>query len=140
MAHQQRELGWVIVILYLAALLRITVFRPSFLAGNPGELNLLPFFDLAEILKTQGVLYFLYLFLGNIVWFVPFGFLLGALVPRLRGWVVVFGFFLSLLIEALQYWGGSGVSEIDDLILNTLGTGLGYGGLCFLRRRITSRK
>ena len=34
---------------------------------------------------------------------------------------VLIGFLVSLLIETLQYVLGTGVSELDDLILNTFG-------------------
>ena len=38
------------------------------------------------------------------------------------------GFLLSLSIETAQFVLGSGVSELDDLILNTLGALLGHLG------------
>ena len=39
---------------------------------------------------------------------------------------ILCGFGLSLLIELLQFVFGTGVSEVDDLILNTLGTLIGF--------------
>jgi glycopeptide antibiotics resistance protein len=36
------------------------------------------------------------------------------------------GFVLSFIIEFLQFAFGVGVSEVDDLILNTLGTYIGF--------------
>ena len=38
-------------------------------------------------------------------------------------WLIVLtGFAFSLIIESMQYFWGTGISEADDLILNTLGT------------------
>ena len=40
-------------------------------------------------------------------------------------WAAVYGFLLSFLIETMQFVFGTGYSEPDDLILNTLGAWLG---------------
>lgn len=51
------------------------------------------------------------------------------LLPALTGIgkpVLLIGFLLSLGIEISQYIFGTGVTEVEDLILNTLGTALGY--------------
>lgn len=68
---------------------------------------------------------FIYLFAGNIIWFVPFGMYL----ERQKKWKLVAtalcGFLFSLTIETLQYAFGTGFSELDDLILNTFGVFLG---------------
>jgi len=39
---------------------------------------------------------------------------------------VLCGFFLSFVIEFLQFMLGTGVSELDDLILNTVGALIGF--------------
>ena len=39
---------------------------------------------------------------------------------------VALGFFLSLLVEGLQLVTGVGSFDVDDLILNTVGTAAGY--------------
>ena len=67
-------------------------------------------------------------FIGNIVAFMPMG-LIPPLVlgRRAKLWhVTLFGFSLSLAIEGGQYLSGRRVTDVDDLILNTLGTLLGY--------------
>lgn len=115
----------VLFILYLGVLFRITVFRSGLSFAHlfeNGTLNLIPFADLLTIPGTSGWLRFFYLTLGNIVWFVPFG----AYVAYMRPGKNLFfpclaGFLLSFVIEFLQYMFGTGVSETDDLILNTLG-------------------
>ena len=118
---------WGIFLLYIGVLLRITVFRSSF--GNyplcsHGQIELVPFVGLIQIFHNS-VGMFLYLFVGNLVWFVP----LGVMVPVLtkcRKATILWGLGLSLYIEVSQYVFGTGVSEVEDLILNTAGTGIGY--------------
>ena len=64
----------------------------------------------------------------NLLLFVPFGFLLPMAIRWERWnwrWALLAGFGTSLVIEALQLFGGR-LSEIDDLIINTLGTLTGF--------------
>ena len=55
----------------------------------------------------------------------PFGFGLPALTP-LRRAVVPLCLLGSLLIETLQWAFGTGVPQVEDILLNTLGAALGY--------------
>lgn len=110
---------------YVGVLLRITVFRTGFTLepGAQRSVNLALFSDLLHVLREESLFTFLYLFLGNILWFVPFGAYLAHKHPALSLWALaLWGFGASLLVEALQYAFAVGVFEIDDLILNTLGT------------------
>lgn len=73
---------------------------------------------------------------GNVLLFVPFGFLLPLLVPRLnRFWrVVSLGAATSLCIEATQVaMPGIHRADVNDLILNTVGVGSGWLLLVTLR-------
>lgn len=65
--------------------------------------------------------------LGNIAMFAPVGFLVSALF-RKPGFkrALLTGFALSLFIEVSQYFTLR-VTDINDLILNTLGSVCGYG-------------
>ena len=126
---------WLLLLFYLAALLRITVFRPGF-GTHPllrdGQILWVPFVSLYRIFRNS-LSRFLYLFLGNLVWFVP----LGLLAPALTGMgrrVIPLGLGLSTVIECCQFVFGTGVSEVEDLILNTLGTAMGYGLFLLLRK------
>lgn len=68
---------------------------------------------------------------GNLLLFVPVAFVVRFLFPRTKNWqVILFGFLLSVSIEVLQYVFEVGYSEIDDVIVNTLGTIL---GLCLYK-------
>lgn len=64
---------------------------------------------------------------GNILMFVPFGFL-GWLHPKYRKFPTLIFSFLSVLIivEAVQYFSRMGIFDVDDFLLNTLGVALGF--------------
>jgi glycopeptide antibiotics resistance protein len=66
--------------------------------------------------------------LGNLVGFMPFGLLLPFLLTWFRHGVKVLltGFLLSLGYEFTQLLFGLGIFDVDDLILNTLGSFTGF--------------
>lgn len=66
--------------------------------------------------------------LGNIIAFIPLGFLLPLLVRRLRYFFVILliGFSLSLFFELTQLVTGIGIFDVDDIILNTSGAVIGF--------------
>ena len=127
MKRRWKVILWVIFLLYIGVLLRITVFRSSF-GSYPlcshGQIELVPFVGLIQILHNS-VGMFLYLFVGNLVWFVPLGVMLPVLT-KARKATILWGLGLSLYIEVSQFIFGTGVSEVEDLILNTAGTAVGY--------------
>ena len=111
---------------YIAVVLRLTVFRFNFIFDER-MLNLMIFSDLIDVYRSVGINRFLWLFLGNIGWFIPFGFLLPMLLKNERFLkIVILGFLFSLTIESLQFIFRVGVAELDDLILNTIGATIGY--------------
>lgn len=126
-----KPLLWALLLVYLGVLLRITVFRSDFLDHplfRDGQVLWVPFVSLYRILRNS-IPHFIYLFVGNLIWFVP----LGLLLPVLTGCgkkVILWGFLLSLLIECCQFVFGTGVTEVEDLILNTAGAAIGYGLSC----------
>lgn len=70
--------------------------------------------------------------LGNIVCFMPFGFVLPILSNRQRNIfkVTVLGFLCSVTIELIQLVSKLGSCDVDDVILNTSGAFLGYIIFC----------
>ena len=66
--------------------------------------------------------------LGNFIGFIPFGFLLSLLVPWFRnGFKILFaGLLFSLGYETMQLVFGLGIFDVDDLILNTVGSFTGF--------------
>ncbi|MGN1026133.1 MAG: VanZ family protein, partial [Faecousia sp.] len=77
--------------------------------------NLIPFGD------EKNLRFFLQIGL-NAVMFMPLGFLLPILWSKCRHWyrTTLVGFFTSLIIEAVQMFC-SRATDVDDLIMNTLG-------------------
>ena len=127
----KKVVWWAIAVLYLAVLLKITVFRADFLKYelfSNGTIQYIPLLNFLNILRDGRYLYFIYLFAGNIVWFIPFGFGLAVMTGQSGSAlkIMLFGLLLSLIIEFLQFMFGTGISETDDLILNTFGALLGY--------------
>ena len=131
---KNRHIVKFLFLIYLGVLLWLTVFREGFSTESlfsKGDFNLEIFTDLIKIYHNDKSVFF-YLFLGNIVTFIPFGFFILPLISRHRKKVfsafiltVFAGFIFSLCIEIAQWAFGVGVSEIDDLILNTFGVFLG---------------
>lgn len=91
--------------------------------------NLVPFQEIERFWNYRdqlGLPAFMNL-VGNVVIFMPFGFL-GAMASQHRSFIrtSLDGFLLSLLVEVFQLISKVGRFDVDDLILNTLGVILGY--------------
>ena len=139
-----RIILFVLFIAYLLILFRITVFRSGWYSHGffSGILVWVPFRTIFGFLKNGYTRYFIYLFFGNIVWFIPFGAYL-----HLRGlsvWkTIVLTAALSALIETLQFVFGCGWTETEDVILNTTGGAIGCAlaaGYRKLRKRNSQKK
>ena len=117
----------ILTLVWLAALFRITVFRNGCFSHGlcSGRIEWDAFAYYAKLARVGWWRYFVYLFVGNLIWFAPAGVLV-----RLRGgklWqAALAGLLLSFVVETMQFIFGSGVSELDDLILNTCGAVLGF--------------
>ena len=135
-----KKLFSIMAIFWLAVLLRITVFRNDCFSNVffSGRIEWNAFAYYLRLARLGNWRYFSYLFFGNLIWFFPVG-----ILTKLRGgrlWqAVLAGFLLSLSIETAQFVLGSGISELDDLILNTLGALLGYLGTSLFLARFSKR-
>lgn len=91
--------------------------------------NLIPFSD-------EKTLRFYYLVGMNALMFLPFGFLLPVLWRNCRRWWVttLAGLLTSGMIEFLQLFSFR-ATDVDDLLMNTLGASLGYFLAWLLFRR-----
>ena len=101
------------------------------------NVSLVPFADVLSILRANGGAGNYLQIGGNILLFMPLGFLLPFFW---QGWrnaklVVGFGIAMSLFIELNQMFN-SRATSIDDLILNTIGAAIGF--VCYLvaKRRL----
>lgn len=79
--------------------------------------------------------------IGNVICFMPYGFVLPELHKIFRnGFLVIFsGFVVTLGVETLQLVFRVGSFDVDDILLNTFGTVLGYL-LGMLYRWLRSRR
>ena len=107
------------------------IIRMTLLGRKVGirELELIPFYTLTTIPYNNEAIRTL---LMNIILFVPFGltapYMIGEKIKNeyLKwGICILSAGVLSILIESLQYCLGVGRAEIDDVICNTSGGGLG---------------
>ena len=74
---------------------------------------------------------------GNVVMFIPLGFLLPKVSARQRKlWrTLLTTALIILLVEILQLFSLRGSCDIDDVILNTIGSALGYGFYALFRKK-----
>lgn len=127
----------------LWSILYLTIFWGGFPARFPVEyhfLNLVPFIWVKET-YAMGFQKMIQQLLLNIAMFVPLGLFLPAAVPSLRKWwrVLLFVLLFVFCIETVQYFIGRS-ADVDDLIMNTVGSMLGYGifrllNACFGQRK-----
>jgi glycopeptide antibiotics resistance protein len=111
--------------LYLAVVGWVTLGpQPTGLVRAAGVWQLLGF--VREHPSLSWITYSRIEFSANVVMFLPVGVLLLLLMGR-RGWwaAILTGFVLSVAIEAAQLLLPGRVSDIRDLVANSLGTALG---------------
>ena len=135
-----KRISFIAAAVWLIVLLRLTVFRNGCFSHGlfSGKIEVNAFGFYAQLLRYGNLKYFAYLFFGNIIWFAPAGVftrLWGGRFPH----ALLYGLLLSLAVESGQFILGSGVSELDDLILNTTGALLGYGACCLVLKRAERR-
>lgn len=147
----KRELQLLLVYICIVVVVRFT-FCPFgkmdgriqpllFDAGKifPPWVNLKPFVYLFDYPSVREVLLNL---VGNISMFVPLGIVWPAVFKKLdtHGKVIAAGVGVSLTIELLQLAFFDRASDIDDLILNSLGYLLGYGIYLLVKKCGKGRK
>ena len=123
---KRKDISTALLGIAVALILWITILSREKLKGTP--ISYQPFHALVSFLKEiqrgrTGAN-----FLGNIILFVPFG----ALLPAVTGWkkvwkAVVTGISFSLFIEIIQLITSRGCFDFDDVLLNGLGTVIGFG-------------
>ncbi len=74
-------------------------------------------------------------FIENIILFIPFGILFPLVFPAMRkAWFCILtGFFFSVMLEFMQLVTGRGFCQLDDVMTNTVGAGIGWGCYRFLQ-------
>lgn len=143
--HWKREAVLMLMYINLAVIIRF-VFFPKALSGGhvrplvfdaaaafPFRINLIPFVRLSDYHRVRDILWNV---AGNTAMFIPSGIVLPAVYKKLNsfGKTAAAGALISLCIEILQLPFASRVSDIDDLIQNTLGVAAGYGIFAAVKR------
>ncbi|MBL3548099.1 MULTISPECIES: VanZ family protein [unclassified Chryseobacterium] len=98
-----------------------------------------PIFSTIKFIQTaDGWKDIVIIVLGNIIMFIPFGFL-GWIFPRLKDLKTLCIAFISaiVIVEALQYFTRMGIFEVDDILLNTFGVYLGWQIRIFVEKKLS---
>ena len=134
----KRELQLILVYICIVVVARFTFFPFSKVDGKiqplifdaarvfPSRINLIPFVNLFDYeIRREALINFI----GNTAMFIPLGIVWPSVFRKLNthAKVMVAGISTSLLIEILQLPFFDRVTDIDDLILNSLGFLMGYG-------------
>ena len=101
----------------------------------PPRINLIPFFYITDYdVKREALINII----GNVSLFIPTGIILPILYKRLNSFwkVLLTGAGISFCIEVIQLLLPNSVTDIDDLILNTVGVIIGYAVFSLVRRLI----
>lgn len=77
---------------------------------------------------------------ANVVMFVPFGVLVGLLLPRPAWVVVLLAAATSTLVETVQRWLPTRYPTLQDVVMNTLGAAVGVAALLVLARARERRR
>lgn len=141
----KRELLLLLVYICLIVVARFTFFPFSKVNGKiqplifdaaqafPFRINLLPFVYLLDYPEKREIVLNI---VGNITMFIPLGIIWPSVYRELNTHkkVIAAGAGVSLCVEILQLPFFDRVSDVDDLILNTLGFLAGYGLYCIVKK------
>ena len=134
----KRELQLILVYICIVVVVRFTFFPFSKVDGKiqplifdvatmwPFRINWIPFVNLFDYSDTRDILINV---IGNTTMFIPLGIIWPIVFKELNTHkkAIAAGVGCSLLIELLQLPFFVRVSDVDDLILNSLGYIAGYG-------------
>ena len=132
MKHEEKLIQRIIVkicfVMYLALLLYFLLFADRRISA--GGVNLIPFAEIRRYLHYTNILGMRLVILnlgGNVIGFMPFGYLLASMNQRFRRpWIILLmSFCFSFLIELVQFITKVGCYDVDDILMNTLGGVLG---------------
>lgn len=145
--EREREIAMAAFVLFMVGLLALALQgkyqMPSRMLEDARNrlatgvgINLVPFRSIQSyFVHYYGLNGFLVNFVGNIVMFMPWGFGLTLLWKKNQKiWIIaLYSLGLTVLIETIQLFIGRSV-DVDDLILNFVGSCLG-AGICHILRK-----
>ena len=131
-----KKLGTAFFMLYVLVLVYLLFFSEGY--GRVADVerefryNFVPFVEIRRfwIYRKQLGMFALFTnIFGNVLGFMPYGFVLPVITRRMRNgfFIILSGFSISLAVEVIQLITRVGCFDVDDMILNTLGVALGYG-------------
>ena len=154
---QQRKIDWkreavlLLMVINFAVIIRYVFFPKALVDGHvqplifdpaavfPLRVNLIPFVNMLDYDNIRDIVWNI---VGNTAMLIPTGIILPIVYRQLDsfGKVIAVGALISLCTEILQLPFASRASDIDDLILNTLGVIAGYGIYAFVSHLTYCRK
>ena len=128
-----RVVAFIIFLYYIYVLLKTSIFTRLFSNNLMRGFQMIPFKSQAfsvESFKNAGNIFLSSSFktlTGPVFMFLPLGFLLPFIEYRTKRYINIIGIAaaLSLAIELLQYITKTGITSIDDFILNLIGASIG---------------
>ncbi|MBE5935504.1 MAG: VanZ family protein [Lachnospiraceae bacterium] len=123
---------------YLLAVMNITLLRTDGIRSR-FAINLKPFRGIEDILEhytySQYAGIQIDFFIGNVLLFVPFGFLIPIVYKKINSYFKVSLLTITsiLVIEIIQFFTGYGAFDIDDIMYNFVGSMCGYGFYIIIR-------
>ena len=134
----KRETILLLMFINLAVIIRFVFFPRELIDGHiqplifdkaeifPVRINLLPLVHLFDYDNVRDIIWNV---MGNAAMFIPSGIVLPVVYRKLDTFwkVIAAGIGISLCIEILQLPFASRASDIDDIIVNTLGVAVGNG-------------
>lgn len=138
-------ISWIVFAVYLILMVYFLFYSEQMgrKPGNAYRYNLQPFAEIKRYLKYShriGSFHVLLNLWGNVLCFVPFGFVIPILSASTRKFykITILSFMASTIVEVIQLLSKRGSFDIDDILMNTLGGVIGY--LFFAIGRWLSKK
>ncbi len=138
-ANMRKTVFIIFTICYLVVAAWLLFFssmtRHYYPSDSHGEVSLIPFHTIihyfTKVIQTKRlpVVYdMLFNVAGNILLFIPLGLIIHQLKPCENRWYIplLYSAVISLCVETTQLLTHIGEFDVDDIILNTLGCGLGF--------------
>ena len=160
----KREALLLLMYINLAIIIRFSFFPRDLVNGHiqplifdakvafPFRINIIPLVNLFQYDSVRDVIWNVFQYdsvrdviwnvVGNTAMFIPTGIILPIIYRKMDhfGKVIAAGAFISLCIELMQLPFATRVTDIDDLILNTLGVMIGYGIYSLVKKIKTSKR
>ncbi|HET7658191.1 MAG TPA: VanZ family protein [Bacillales bacterium] len=136
-----KRFGYLCFGAYAAILLHLTLFSHNYYTyGRSANLDL--FKSIRLMVDSGNFQLFFDNVVGNILLFLPFGFLLTLLIKKLRNLFLMFAVAIvtSFSIEIAQYEFANRIFDIDDIFLNVVGAMVGWMAVKLVIMAVKRRK